>query len=86
MIIGTISPYATKNGMPNTIVGIQVVQCVVENSHRTRYVAPMPMARMNGETMKISNVANPRLRCRIWWRWSFPDELNYLSGQITEIK
>jgi len=62
MIIGMISPYATKKGIPKMNVGIHVVQWAVVNNHRKRNVAAMPIARMNGETMKISIVANPRLR------------------------
>ena len=66
MSIGTIKPYATRNGTPNKIVGIHDIQCVVENSHCRRYVPPIPIAKMTGEMMKSSIVANPRLRCDIF--------------------
>ena len=72
MIIGTINPYATKNGIPSTIVGIQVAEWDVDNSHRSRKVTASPIARINGETMKISNVANPLLLFRISGNGTFP--------------
>ena len=72
MIIGTINPYATKNGIPSTIVGIQVAEWDVDNSHRSRKVTASPIARINGETMKISNVANPLLLFRISGNGPFP--------------